>query len=249
MMEQQSKPVIIKVEHLYKSFKSERVLRDISLELYHGENLVILGKSGAGKSVLLKCITGLILPDGGDITLFDQNILNLNEDELNGLRKKIGYVFQGAALYDSMSIRENLLFPLNRAKNHLSEKEKNYLITEILENVGLSDSIDKMPSELSGGMRKRAGLARALVLRPEIIMYDEPTTGLDPTTSREISGLILQVQRIFKTSSIIVTHDMNCARLTSNRIMILEGCIFIAEGTYESLKESKNKSVQEYFFN
>ena len=249
MMEQQSKPVIIKVEHLYKSFKSERVLRDISLELYHGENLVILGKSGAGKSVLLKCITGLILPDGGDITLFDQNILNLNEDELNGLRKKIGYVFQGAALYDSMSIRENLLFPLNRAKNHLSEKEKHNLITEILENVGLLDSIDKMPSELSGGMRKRAGLARALVLRPEIIMYDEPTTGLDPTTSREISGLILQVQRIFNTSSIIVTHDMNCARLTSNRIMILESCIFIAEGTYESLKESKNKSVQEYFFN
>lgn len=249
MMEQQNKTVIIKVEHLYKSFKSERVLADISLELYHGENLVILGKSGAGKSVLLKCITGLILPDGGDITLFDQNILNLNEDALNVLRKKIGYVFQGAALYDSMSIRENLLFPLDRAKNHLSQKEKNYLIKEILENVGLIDSIDKMPSELSGGMRKRAGLARALVLRPEIIMYDEPTTGLDPTTSREISALILQVQRIFRTSSIIVTHDMNCARLTSNRIMILENCIFIAEGTYESLKESKNKSVQEYFLN
>ena len=249
MVEQQNKTVIIKVEHLYKSFKSERVLADISLELYHGENLVILGKSGAGKSVLLKCLTGLIPPDRGDIALFDQNILNLNEDALNALRKKIGYVFQGAALYDSMSIRENLLFPLDRAKNHLSQKEKNFLIKEILENVGLIDSIDKMPSELSGGMRKRAGLARALVLRPEIIMYDEPTTGLDPTTSREIIELILQVQRIFKTSSIIVTHDMNCARLTSNRIMILENCIFIAEGTYENLKESKNKSVQEYFLN
>jgi len=249
MMEQQYKTAIIKVEHLYKSFKSERVLTDISLELYHGENLVILGKSGAGKSVLLKCITGLLPADRGDIILFDQNILNLNEDELNMLRKKIGFVFQGAALYDSMSIRENLLFPLDRAKNHLSQKEKIYLIEEILENVGLIDSIDKMPSELSGGMRKRAGLARALVLRPEIIMYDEPTTGLDPTTSREISELILQVQRIFKTSSIIVTHDMSCARLASNRIMILENCVFIAEGTYENLKESKNKSVQEYFLN
>lgn len=249
MKEQQNKTAIIKIEHLYKSFQSEMVLDDISLELYLGENLVILGKSGAGKSVLLKCITGLIPPDRGEIILFDQNILNLSEDAINGMRKKIGFVFQGAALYDSMSVRENLLFPLNRLKNKLSQKEKNLRIEEILENVGLADSIDKMPAELSGGMRKRAGLARALVLRPEIIMYDEPTTGLDPTTSRDISELIVQVQRIFKTSSIIVTHDMNCARLASNRIMILENCTFIAEGTYESLKDSKHKSVQEYFLN
>jgi phospholipid/cholesterol/gamma-HCH transport system ATP-binding protein len=249
MMEQQNKSVIVKVEHLYKSFQSEMVLDDINLELYHGENLVILGKSGAGKSVLLKCITGLMPPDSGKVILFDQNILNLSEEAVNGMRKKIGFVFQGAALYDSMSVRENLQFPLDRAKNRLSRKEKNRLIAEILENVGLADSIDKMPAELSGGMRKRAGLARALVLRPEIIMYDEPTTGLDPSTSREISELIVQVQKIFKTSSIIVTHDMNCARLASNRIMILENCIFIAEGTYESLKENDRKSVQEYFVN
>ncbi|MBN2213384.1 MAG: ATP-binding cassette domain-containing protein [Bacteroidales bacterium] len=241
--------IIIKVEHLYKSFKSEIVLSDISLELFHGENLVVLGKSGAGKSVLLKCITGLIPPDKGDIILFDHNISDLNEDALNNLKKRIGYVFQGAALYDSMSVRENLLFPLERAENEISHKEKGFIIEEILENVGLKDSINKMPSELSGGMRKRAGLARALVLRPEIIMYDEPTTGLDPATSHEISELILQVQRIFRTSSIIVTHDMHCARLTSNRIMILENSCFIADGTYESLRKNKTKSVQDYFLN
>lgn len=249
MKEQQNNEVIIKVEHLYKSFKSERVLRDINFELYHGENLVILGRSGAGKSVLLKCITGLIQPDSGEIVLFGKNIMNLTEEALNMIRKRLGYVFQGAALYDSMSIRENLLFPLERTENNLTQKEKVHLIEEILENVGLIDSIDKMPSELSGGMRKRAGLARALVLRPEIIMYDEPTTGLDPTTSREISELIIHIQQIFKTSSIIVTHDMHCARQTSNRIMILEDSIFVAEGTYVSLKDNKNKNVQEYFLN
>ncbi len=249
MKEQQNEAVIIRVEHLYKSFKSQRVLHDINLELYLGENLVILGKSGAGKSVLLKCITGLIPPDRGEILLFDKNIMNLSGDELNMLRKRIGYVFQSAALYDSMSVRENLLFPLNRGRNNLSEKEKIHHIEEILENVGLIDSVDKMPSELSGGMRKRAGLARALVLRPDIIMYDEPTTGLDPTTSREISELIKHIQQVFKTSSIIVTHDMNCARLTSNRIMILENCVFVAEGTYTTLKNSTNKIVQEYFVN
>ncbi len=241
--------VIIKVEHLYKSFKSESVLSDINLELFHGENLVVLGKSGAGKSVLLKCITGLIPHDSGEIILFDHNIKDLNEDALNKLKKKIGYVFQGAALYDSMSVKENLLFHLDRAENDLSQKEKDGLIEEILKNVGLEDSIDKMPSELSGGMRKRAGLARALVLRPEIIMYDEPTTGLDPATSHEISKLILQIQQIFRTSSIIVTHDMHCARLTSNRIMILENTCFVAEGTYKSLKNDRTKSVQDYFLN
>lgn len=247
MMDHSENEIIIKVRHLYKSFKSESVLSDINLELFHGENLVVLGKSGAGKSVLLKCITGLIQPDRGEIILFDHNIKNLNEDALNKLKKKIGYVFQGAALYDSMSVSENLLFHLDRAENDLSQEEKAELIKEILKNVGLDDSIDKMPSELSGGMRKRAGLARALVLRPEIIMYDEPTTGLDPATSHDISELILQIQQIFRTSSIIVTHDMHCARLTSNRIMILENSCFIAEGTYKSLRNNKTKSVQDYF--
>jgi phospholipid/cholesterol/gamma-HCH transport system ATP-binding protein len=249
MMEYTYKTAIIRVEHLSKSFNGEEVLNDISFELYHGENLVILGKSGMGKSVLLKCITGLILPDSGDIVLLNQNLLNLHEDELNRLKKKIGFVFQGAALYDSMSLRDNLLFHLDRASDILSQKEKNNRVAEILDNVGLIDSIDKLPAELSGGMRKRAGLARALVLRPEIIFYDEPTTGLDPATSHEISKLILDIQQIFKTSSIIVTHDMSCARLTANRILILENSSFIAEGTYESLKANKLKAVQDYFIN
>jgi phospholipid/cholesterol/gamma-HCH transport system ATP-binding protein len=249
MTEHSNKSAVIRVEHLYKSFNSEKVLNDISFELYHGENLVILGKSGMGKSVLLKCITGLIAPDKGDIVLLNQNFLNLDEDELNNLKKKIGFVFQGAALYDSMSLRDNLLFHLYRASDLLSQKEKNNRVKEILDNVGLMDSIDKFPAELSGGMRKRAGLARALVLRPEIILYDEPTTGLDPATSHEISELILNIQQIFKTSSIIVTHDMSCARITANRILILENGSFIAKGTFESLKTNKLKAVQDYFIN
>ena len=249
MIDQRNIPTVIRVSHLNKSFGSEKVLNDINFELLQNENLVILGKSGSGKSVLLKCLTGLMPPDKGEILLFDQNIINLNETSLNILKKRIGFVFQGSALYDSMSIRENLMFHLDRAKNNKPPQGKESLIEEILENVGLDDSIDKMPAELSGGMRKRAGLARALVLRPEIILYDEPTTGLDPTTSRDISELILQIQQKYGTSSIIVTHDMNCARLTSNRILILEKGSFMTEGTYISLKESDNKKVQDYFLN
>lgn len=246
-MESESDIYVIRVKHLYKSFNGEPVLQDISFVLARGENLIILGRSGAGKSVLLKCITGLLEPDSGTPELFSQPFGKLAEDDLNVLKKRIGFVFQGSALYDSMSLKENLMFHLDRSESALTAKDKDGRVKEILDKVGLLEAIDKMPAELSGGMRKRAGLARALVLRPEIILYDEPTTGLDPATSREISELILRIQQIYKTSSIIVTHDMSCARLTSNRMLILEKGQFIAEGTYSDLKESPDKAVQDFF--
>lgn len=246
-MEQANHTCVIRVAHLSKSFNGEPVLQDISFTLAPGENLIILGKSGAGKSVLLKCITGLLEPDSGRLELFNQLLDELDEDALNTLKKRIGFVFQGSALYDSMSLRENLMFHLDRSATSLTAKDKDAHVKEILDKVGLLDAIDKMPVELSGGMRKRAGLARALVLRPEIILYDEPTTGLDPATSREISELILRIQQIYTTSSVIVTHDMSCARLTSNRMLILEKGSFLAEGTYYELKDSPNKAVQDFF--
>lgn len=248
-MEPESNISVIRVDHLAKSFNGEPVLKNISFTLAPGENLIILGRSGAGKSVLLKCITGLLTPDSGSIALFNQLPDELDEEHLNALKKRIGYVFQGSALYDSMSLRENLMFHLDRSATSLTAKDKEVRVNEILDKVGLLDAIDKMPVELSGGMRKRAGLARALVLRPEIIFYDEPTTGLDPATSREISELILRIQRIYQTSSVIVTHDMSCARLTSNRMLILEKGSFIAEGTYADLKNITNKAVQDFFIN
>lgn len=246
-MEQENHTCVIRVEQLNKSFNGEPVLQDISFCLASGENLIILGKSGAGKSVLLKCITGLLEPDSGSIELFSQPLKELEEDSLNTLKKRIGFVFQGSALYDSMSLKENLLFHLDRSVLGLTAKDKDARVKEILDKVGLLDAIDKMPAELSGGMRKRAGLARALVLRPGIILYDEPTTGLDPATSREISELILRIQKIYQTSSVIVTHDMSCARLTSNRMLILEKGSFIAEGTFSQLKENHNPAVQDFF--
>ncbi len=246
-MEQESQSCVIRVEHLNKSFNGEPVLQDISFSLAPGENLIILGKSGAGKSVLLKCITGLLEPDSGSIELFSQPLGELEEDSLNALKKQIGFVFQGSALYDSMSLKENLMFHLNRSATTMTAQAKDVCVKEILDKVGLVSAIDKMPAELSGGMRKRAGLARALVLRPGIILYDEPTTGLDPATSREISELILRIQQIYQTSSVIVTHDMSCARLTSNRMLILENGSFIAEGTYADLQENPNKAVQDFF--
>jgi phospholipid/cholesterol/gamma-HCH transport system ATP-binding protein len=248
-MEPDKNILVIRVEHLVKSFGDELVLNGISFTLSPGENLVILGKSGAGKSVLLKCITGLIPIDKGQVALFGQRIQELDEEALNKLKKKIGFVFQGSALYDSMSLRDNLMFHLDRSSLNLAPKDKDDRIREILDKVGLADSMDKMPAELSGGMRKRAGLARALVLRPEIILYDEPTTGLDPATSHEISEMILRVRKIYDTSSIIVTHDMGCARLTSDRMLILEKGSFIAEGTYDRLKEDPDKGLLGFFSN
>lgn len=238
--------LIADIKHLKKAFGSNEVLKDINLTIAKGENLVVLGKSGSGKSVLIKCLVGLIEPDDGSISLFDQDISELNGEKLNQLRKRIGFLFQSAALYDSMSVRENLAFPLRDSKD-LSENEVEALVVEALKNVGLEDAIEKMPSELSGGMRKRVGLARTLILKPEIIFYDEPTTGLDPITSSEISQLMLDIQKKYDTAAIIITHDIECARLTANRMIVLKDGMSVAEGTFEELENSTDKWIASFF--
>lgn len=238
--------VVVELKHLKKSFKDNLVLADVNLKLTKGENLIILGKSGSGKSVLIKCLVGLIATDEGELLVFDKNIADLNSNELNEVRKKIGFLFQSGALYDSMSVRENLKFPLRERKN-ISMEELNTMVEKSLTDVGLSDAIDKMPAELSGGMRKRLGLARTMILKPEIMLYDEPTTGLDPITSKEISKLILEVQKKNNTSSIIITHDIECARITANRILILKDGLFVAEGTFKELSESTDGWVRSFF--
>ena len=238
---------VIEISHLKKSFYKRTVLKDINLTVKKGENVVVLGKSGIGKSVLIKCIVRLIKPDEGSLKVFGKEITNLTPKELNEIRSKIGFIFQGNALYDSMTVRENLEFPLRRNKEIKDAKVINNLIVDALENVGLLDAMNKMPSELSGGMKKRIGLARTLILKPEIILYDEPTTGLDPITSREISNLIVEIQTKYKASSIIITHDINCAKITSNRMLILQDGHFIAEGTFDELKNSDIDWIRSYF--
>lgn len=237
---------VVEIEHLKKSFGTNNVLKDINLKIGKGENLVVLGKSGSGKSVLIKCLVGLIEPDDGKVTLLGKNISDLKNGELNLLRKRVGFLFQSAALYDSMTVRENLEFPLRDLKSK-SKAETEALVIEALKNVGLEDAIDKMPSELSGGMRKRVGLARTLILKPEIILYDEPTTGLDPITSKEISRLILDVQKKYDTASIIITHDVECARITANRMIIIKDGTTVAEGIFKELSESKDEWVSSFF--
>ncbi|HEX2934950.1 MAG TPA: ATP-binding cassette domain-containing protein [Bacteroidales bacterium] len=237
---------VIKIRHLRKSFGTHEVLKDISLSLAKGENLVVLGKSGTGKSVLIKCMVGLIIPDEGSIDILGEDVFSLDDQALNELRVKVGFLFQGAALYDSMTVRENLEFPL-RSKKKITQEEKDRRVLEALDNVGLAEAIDKMPSELSGGMRKRIGLARTLILKPNIVLYDEPTTGLDPITSREISQLILQVQKKYNTASLIITHDLECVRITANRIMIIDEGECIAEGTFDELYRSGDPLVRSFF--
>ena len=238
---------IIRIKNLKKSFGNNKILKSISLTLEKGQNMAILGKSGSGKTVLIKSIIGLIPVDSGSIMVYDKNIPELNNDELEEIRKKVGYLFQGGALYDSMSVRENLEFPVRRTQLSKNKHELNDMVEEALSYVDLLDSIDKMPSELSGGMKKRVGLARTLILKPEIILYDEPTTGLDPVTSGEISELILQVQETYNTSSIIITHDMKCVRMTANHIKLLSKGIFKAEGSFEDLAESNDDEVRAFF--
>jgi phospholipid/cholesterol/gamma-HCH transport system ATP-binding protein len=237
---------VVEIEHLKKSFGTKEVLRDISLKIEKGENLVVLGKSGSGKSVLIKCLIGLLEPDDGKVILLEKNVADLNDEDLNALRKKVGFLFQSAALYDSMTVRENLEFPLRDLKKK-DQGEIDALVLETLKSVGLEDSIDKMPSELSGGMRKRVGLARTLILKPEIILYDEPTTGLDPITSKEISQLILDVQKKYNAASIIITHDIECARITANRMIVIKEGECTAEGTFKELSESKDEWVNSFF--
>ena len=238
---------IIAIKDLYKSFGENEILKGINLTVNKGEDLVILGRSGSGKSVTIKCLVGLVKADKGEIKVFDTDITTLDNNELNEIRLSIGFMFQDGALYDSMSVRQNLTFALKHHTRDLSETEIEAQIIEALDNVGLKESIDKMPSELSGGMKKRIALARTIITRPEIILYDEPTSGLDTITSREISELILSVQEKYKTSSIIITHDMACAKMTGNRIMILKDGAINAEGTYEELEKSEDEWVRSFF--
>jgi phospholipid/cholesterol/gamma-HCH transport system ATP-binding protein len=239
---------VIKIRGLYKSFgKNNEVLKGIDLNVQEGENLVVLGKSGSGKSVAIKCMVGLVKVDRGEINIFNTDITSLNNTQLNAVRIKIGFLFQNAALYDSMTVRENLEFPLKRHFKKMNAEEVDAAVIEVLESVGLASAVDKMPSELSGGMRKRIGLARTLILRPKIILYDEPTTGLDTITSREISELILEIQKKYETTSVIITHDMACAKLTGDRLVILKDGKIEAEGSYEELEKSKDPGVGAFF--
>lgn len=238
---------VIEIKGLKKSFEDKEVLKDINLIVKKGENVVVLGRSGQGKSVTIQCIVGLLVPDEGSVKVFGEEVSELEDEKLKELRSKIGFLFQGAALYDSMTVRENLEFPLTRVLKMTDQQEIDARIDEVLEGVGLPDAGDKMPSDLSGGMRKRIGLARTMIVKPEIMLYDEPTTGLDPITSREISELILQLQRKYKTSSIIITHDMDCARITADYVAIMNDGEYIAEGTFEELEKSDDDFVKSFF--
>jgi phospholipid/cholesterol/gamma-HCH transport system ATP-binding protein len=238
---------VIHIKGLKKSFGSRIVLKNINLDVTRGENVVVLGKSGQGKSVAIQCIVGMLIPDGGSLTVFGDEVTDMNDRQLKELRIKIGFLFQGGALYDSMTVRENLEFPLTRVLKLKDQDEIDQRVEEVLDGVGLLDAIDKMPSDLSGGMRKRVGLARTLIVKPEIMLYDEPTTGLDPITSREISELILEMQKKYKTTSIIITHDMECARITADRMVVMNEGEFVAEGSFEELKKSKEQFVRSFF--
>jgi phospholipid/cholesterol/gamma-HCH transport system ATP-binding protein len=238
---------MIHVEHLYKSFGTNKVLVDFNFTLNKGENVAVLGKSGSGKSVFIKCLIGLLPIDRGDIYVFDKKITDLKYDELDKMRVRMGFLFQSNALYDSMTVRQNLEFPLRKHRLDISKEETNAKVMEALNNVGLAHTVDMMPVELSGGMRKRIALARTLILHPDIMLYDEPTTGLDPITGREISKLIVKIGKKYNTSSIIISHDKDCIRLTADRIILLIDGTAYAEGTYEELKKSSDNKIKQFF--
>lgn len=243
----QAAETVIVISHLYKSFGKSHVLTDFNVTLQKGENLVVLGRSGSGKSVLIKCIIGLLEPDSGEIEVLGENLSSLDRDEIDKLRARIGFLFQSNALYDSMSVRQNLEFPLRRHWMHVSQQEVDRLVMNALDDVGLSHAVDMMPAELSGGMRKRIALARTLILKPDIILYDEPTTGLDPVTGKEIIGLIVAIQKKYRSSSLIITHDINCVRLASDRVAVLSDGRCYIEGTYEQLALSADPKVKQFF--
>ncbi|WP_284652943.1 ABC transporter ATP-binding protein [Flavobacterium terrisoli] len=238
---------VIAITNLHKAFGDNEVLNGVNITVSKGEDVVILGRSGTGKSVTIKCLVGLEKADEGEIKVFGTDITKVNDRELNEIRTRIGFMFQNGALYDSMSVRQNLTFTLKHHEKDITKEDIETRITEALDNVGLLEAIDKMPSELSGGMRKRIGMARTLIIKPEIILYDEPTSGLDTITAREISELMISVQKKYKTTSLVITHDMACAKLTGNRIMILKDGVINAEGTYAELEKSKDPWVKSFF--
>lgn len=242
-----NKVPLIEIRNLTKAFGSNQVLKGLNLELFPGENLVILGKSGSGKSVLIKCLIRLLEPDGGEIRLLGKPVVDLDQKALDRVRTEVGFLFQGSALYDSMTVRENLRFPLRRHPERRGAEDEEDLIVASLESVGLTEAIDLMPAELSGGMKRRVALARTLILKPKIILYDEPTTGLDPITANEIIQLMLKLQKELGTTAIIITHDMDCARVISNRVIILYDGINYAEGTYDELSNSDDPTIRAFF--
>ena len=243
-----NKKAIIEIKGLIKSYGNNHVLDGFNMVLNEGENLVIMGKSGSGKSVMIKCLIGLEEHDSGTVEIMGKDISALNREELDDLRTEVGFLFQGSALYDSMTVRENLEFPLRRNKKKFGKiTDTTPLVMEALENVGLAHTINLMPEELSGGMKRRIALARTLILQPKIILYDEPTTGLDPITAKEILLLMMSIQKKYNTSAIIITHDVDCARVISNRMILLVDGINYIEGTFEELSISTDPKVQAFF--
>ena len=234
---------VIIIRDVHKSFEDLEVLKGVNLNVYKGENVAVLGKSGSGKSVLIKMIVGLLKPDNGEVFVLGQQVDTLEEKELNALRLRIGFSFQSSALYDSMNVRQNLEFPLKMNVKNIGKQEIAAAVEEVLEAVGLTDKMEQMPADLSGGQRKRIGIARTLILRPEIMLYDEPTAGLDPVTCREINELIKQVQKQYNTSSIIITHDLTCARETSDRMALLMDGRFSREGKFEDVFNTSDEEV------
>jgi phospholipid/cholesterol/gamma-HCH transport system ATP-binding protein len=238
---------VIEIEHLYKAFSDRKVLIDANLEVYEGENMVVLGRSGTGKSVLIKIIAGLLPADQGSVKVLGQEVTQLKKKELNELRLKMGFSFQNSALYDSMTVKENLEFPLVRNVRNMSRGEINKAVHKVLESVGLSKSLNQMPSELSGGQKKRIGIARTLIMNPKIMLYDEPTAGLDPITCIEINQLINEVKENYNTSSIIITHDLTCAKETGDRVAVLEEGNFKFQGTFEEVFKNPDPRIKNFY--
>lgn len=238
---------VIDIQGLYKSFGDNHVLRGIDLRVFKGENVVVLGRSGTGKSVLIKIMAGLLKPDSGSVNVLGYEVPSLNTRELRAFRLKIGFSFQSSALYDSMTVKENLEFPLVRNSTHLTRRERKESIERVLDAVGLLQSINQMPSELSGGQRKRIGIARTLIMRPQIMLYDEPTAGLDPITSTEINNLIVEVQKRFHTTSIIITHDLTCAKTTGDRLAMLLDGQFVRQGSFEEVFEAQDERIRSFY--
>jgi phospholipid/cholesterol/gamma-HCH transport system ATP-binding protein len=241
------KEAVVRIKGLSKAFHENQILKEVNLDIHKAENVVVLGKSGSGKSTLIKCMVGLMEPDEGSICIFGKDMADVDYEELNQLRTRVGFLFQGGALYDSMTVYENLAFPLRHHKKNLGKDKLDALIREVLENVGLPDAGNQMPAELSGGMSKRIGLARTLILKPEIMLYDEPTTGLDTATAKEISQLILDMQRKYKISSLIITHDISCAKMTADRVVMLKEGFIVAEGSYDEIAESNDEWIKSFF--